>query len=199
MVRAFGGNTSLADFMLFAAFGRICEFFTALLQAALIRPPLPQQILRQAPPRCMLGECKAGLNVKHNLVAASLRDALIATVRRQLASGTQCGVAVCVYWHGQPLAHVCGGGMVKVNNVTDMTVALPHAHAKTNTVFRDAASGWLAQWRPVQRDTLFMGYSVVKGVAATCLMACVDNGEVAYDQVSGMMRSNGCWSPKLSS
>lgn len=184
--------------MLFVAFGRICEFFTALLQAALIRPPLPQQILRQAPPRCMLGERKTELKDEYKVVAASLRDALIATLRRQLASGTQCGVAVCVYWHGQPVAHVCGGGMVKVNNMTDMTAALPHSRAKTNTVFRDAASGWLAQWRPVQGDTLFMGYSVVKGVAATCLMACVDDGEVAYDQVSGIVHGNGCWSSQLS-
>jgi len=55
--------------------------------------------------------------------------------------------------------------------------------ADAHAVFRDAASGgWQAHWKPVQHDTLFMGFSVVKGVTATCLMSCVDESELAYDQ-----------------
>jgi CubicO group peptidase (beta-lactamase class C family) len=83
---------------------------------------------------------------------------LFAAMRRQLASGRQVGIAVVVYHHGQEICHVCGG------------------------IFRAAGSGWGRDWSPVDGDTLFMGCSAVKGVAATCLMSCVDRGEVSYQQ-----------------
>ena len=168
-------------------FARMCEFSTALLQAALIRPPPPEEILRLAPPRCMLAgrSAHSDANAKHDLVVGPLRDALIATLRRQLTSGTQCGVAVCVYWHGVPVAHVCGGGDPNNMPCSYAPRKASRVCSKTNAVYRATGSGWQAKWQPVQQDTLFMGYSVVKGVAATCLMSCVDAGEVAYDQVLG--------------
>ena len=112
------------------------------------------QILRRAPPRCTTPHSHA----EDAFAAAPLRDAVIAAMERQLASGRQVGIAVAVYHHGQEICHVCGG------------------------VFRAAGSGWERAWTPVDGDTLFMGYSIVKGVAATCLMSSVDRGEVSYQQ-----------------
>ena len=133
---------------------RVFELIVALLQAAVIRPPPPHEVLHRAPPRCITSHSR----MEDAFAAAPLRDAVIAAMRRQLASGRQVGIAVAVYHHGQEICHVCGG------------------------MFRAAGSGWGRDWSPVDGDTLFMGYSVVKGVAATCLMSCVDRGEVSYQQ-----------------
>ena len=137
---------------------RLCEIATALLQLVWLRPPAPQEILRCAPPRSVQQQLGAYIQLPggRRFATAPLSDALVAAVERQLASGTQVGMAVAVYWHGQLVAHICGG------------------------VYRAAGTGWGAEWRPVQPDTLFMGFSVVKGVAATCLLTAVDRGEVSY-------------------
>ncbi len=65
-------------------------------------------------------------------------------------SPTQVGMSVCVYYQGRQVANVCGG------------------------VYQSLEDG--SSWAPVTPATLFMAYSVVKGVAATALLTCVDAG-----------------------
>ena len=71
----------------------------------------------------------------------------------------ELGVRADTHARTQPVCHICGG------------------------MYRALDSGWRVQWLPVQQDTLFMGFSVVKGVAATCLLSCVDKGEIDFLQV----------------
>ena len=135
------------------------ELTCAVILHLFSRPPPPAQVLRLAPPHSHVPRdswilLPGGTRAE----TAPLCDAIVAELERQLASGTQVGTAVVVFWHGQLVANVCGG------------------------VFRAAGCGWRGKWEPVTPDTLFMGYSVVKGVAATCLMTCVDRGEVDYQQ-----------------
>ena len=59
-------------------------------------------------------------------------------------------MSVCVYYKGRQIANVCGG------------------------VYQPLVNG--EQWMPVTPSTLFMAYSVVKGVVATALLTCVDGG-----------------------
>lgn len=71
-------------------------------------------------------------------------------------------MAISVYYKGQEVAHVCGG------------------------VYR-SMGGARDEWKAVDPNTLFMSYSVCKGVAATGLMTCVDRGECRYlDTVSAL-------------
>lgn len=64
----------------------------------------------------------------------------------------QVGMSVSVFSQGREIATVCGG-------------VCQHM---------DGGGG---SWHAVDDRTLFMSYSVVKGVAATALATCVDAGE----------------------
>ena len=115
-------------------------------------PPSPAEIMAEAPPRVCGGGAGGGTGIK---VGEAVKRELDALIR----DGTEVGVSVTVYLEGKELASVVGGVFQPVQ--TD-----------------DGSDGW----RPVTEETLFMSYSVVKGVAATALLTCVDAGEVSYSQ-----------------
>jgi CubicO group peptidase (beta-lactamase class C family) len=135
------------------------------VQASRRSVPLPADIVDLAPPKCFLDEGSlAAFKDKDRNKAIDprrLNDAIEELMLRQLEAGTQVGMQVSVYYKGLHVAHVCGG------------------------VYR-SMEGWAANdWKAVDPSTLFMSYSVCKGVAAAGLMTCVDRGECAYeDKVS---------------
>ena len=62
------------------------------------------QVLRQAPPRCVLTTESPNIIQLSNgaeVATAPLRDALLAALHKQIASGRQVGMAVVVYWRGE--------------------------------------------------------------------------------------------------
>jgi len=119
--------------------------------------PLPADVARLAPPTSALpaGRSAPFSDGARTVDPARLQAAIGECMRSQLEAGTQVGMAVAVYYRGRQVAHVCGG------------------------VYR-SMGGTGGEWRAVDADTLFMSYSVCKGVAAAGLMTCVDRGECAY-------------------
>ncbi len=90
---------------------------------------------------------------EYRRVVSAVNSALTRECDRLLASGSELGLSVSVYLRGHEIARVCGG------------------------VYRPRGS---RGWRAVGPDTLFMGYSVAKGVAATALLAISDRGLLEY-------------------
>ena len=119
--------------------------------------PLPDDILAFAPPTNVLGGGDGSGGGKGSAGEERLSQAIQTVMRQQIAAGTQIGMAVAVYYKGRNVAHVCGG------------------------VFRPMGGGGGGDaWKAVDANTLFMSYSVCKGVAAAGLMTCIDRGECAY-------------------
>ena len=126
--------------------------------------PRPEDIVRFAAPESFLAESDLApfANADRIIEPKRVSDDIQDLMRSQLAAGTQIGMAVSVYYKGQEVAHVCGG------------------------VYR-SMGGARDEWKAVDPNTLFMSYSVCKGVAATGLMTCVDRGECRYlDTVSAL-------------
>ena len=70
------------------------------------------------------------------------------------------GTSVCVYLRGRLILYVLGG-----------------VYRSSTTALSEEGS-----WRPVDEHTLFMSYSVSKGVTAMVLLSLVDKGLVSYDE-----------------
>ena len=117
-------------------------------------PPDPDYILKHAPPtsctESSTGKTRAGVSRRQ------LEDAIKVVMERQIRRGSQIGMSVSVYLHGEEVASVCGG------------------------MCRTLRGG--GRWKPVTKDTIFMSYRVCKGVSATALLTCVDRGECEFDQ-----------------
>ena len=89
---------------------------------------------------------------------AHMSAALLKEVERILQAGTQRGLAVCVYYRGRELACVVGG---------------------------IGRTDGCSTWKPLEDDSLWMSYSVAKGVSAATLLSIADCGLCSYhDPVS---------------
>jgi CubicO group peptidase (beta-lactamase class C family) len=81
----------------------------------------------------------------------ALAEQVRAVLERQVAEGSQTGVQVAAYHHGQPVVDEAAGVMGPGDP------------------------------RPVRPDTLFYAFSVVKGVAALAVHMLADRGLIDYD------------------
>jgi len=149
-LRPLSGMSAMTGAVMFPLVPTISVLATVAVVRAVRKsfiPPDPAKVLKLGPPRsCMRDESTK------DSVARELENALVETMKEQIASGRQVGIAVSVYLHGKEIANVCGG------------------------IVREASP--FSDWRPVERDTLFPSFSVAKGIAATALMTCVDAKEV---------------------
>jgi CubicO group peptidase (beta-lactamase class C family) len=130
-----------------------------LVQASKCALPQPDDVLELAAPKCFLDEGSSSAPFKDGdktVHPKQLSEAIQKVMRAQLQAGTQVGMQVSVYYKGRQVANVCGG------------------------VYRSMSEGG-DTWKAVDPSTLFMSYSVCKGVAAAGLMTCVDRGECKYD------------------
>ena len=88
-----------------------------------------------------------------------LNTLILNILKRQILEGNNTGCAVSSYLHGELLVNVCiGGAEMAVNNTSKTT------------------------WQPIDLDTLFMSWSVCKGLAATTILTLVDQGVLKYEQ-----------------
>lgn len=80
-----------------------------------------------------------------------LNDKIDSLIEKQVSDGRQIGVQVCAYQQGKKILETCAGQM-----------------GPTDT-------------RPVNNNSLFFSWSMVKGVAATALHIMADKGHIEYD------------------
>lgn len=127
--------------------------------------PTPEEVLRIGPPRSLL---KTSSPTEKNKIPEEeekhlerrkrLEERVLSEVAAQLRSGRHLGTAVCVYQHGRLVLHIVAG------------------------VFRSPSErNEAASWKPVDENTLFMSYSVAKGVTAMGLLSLVDDELLSYD------------------
>ena len=81
----------------------------------------------------------------------ALNEAVHSLLNEQIERGTQLGVQVCAYRHGEPIVDTWAGQMGPEDP------------------------------RPVGPDSLFLSFSTTKGVAATALHILADRGQIDYD------------------
>jgi CubicO group peptidase (beta-lactamase class C family) len=81
----------------------------------------------------------------------SINDAVDALIQQQVADGRQIGVQVCAYKDGMVVVDACAGHMGPNDS------------------------------RSVQADSLFLSFSMTKGVAATAVHILADKGLLEYD------------------
>eukprot|EP00960_Hanusia_phi_P069234 767039-Hanusia_phi.AAC.2 len=117
-------------------------------------PPDPDQILLHASPASCT-ECRED-RTRKGISRRGLEDVIKHVMGQQIRRGSQVGMSVSVFLEGEELASVCGG------------------------VYRPV--GARSSWKPVTKDTIFMSYSVCKGVSATALLTCVDRDECKFEQ-----------------
>jgi CubicO group peptidase (beta-lactamase class C family) len=115
-----------------------------------VDPGLLEEEIKILKSQCVV-TCKGTRGMTFEISCQVIKERM----RAQLEAGTQVGMAVAVYYRGRQVAHVCGG------------------------MYR-CMGGKEGEWQAVDPNTLFMSYSVCKGVAAAGLMTCVDRGECAY-------------------
>jgi len=108
-------------------------------------------------PRAILAAAPARCFLRGKQICP-VNSAVCALINQQLASGRQLGIQVAAFHHGQPIISVCGGLIRKRGRI-----------------------GWM----PVTPSTLFMAYSVSKGISAMAVAVLVDQGVLDWsDPVS---------------
>lgn len=109
-------------------------------------------------PRELLADYPARFSVQdcEGVDVVRLNEALVGLVHTQVAKGCRLGTQIAAFYKGRQIVNVYGGaGQFLVDGAT--------------------------QWLPVQSDSLFMSYSVVKGVAAALLAYVMHRAQVTYD------------------
>jgi len=131
----------------------VASMFVVLLTSRGTKTPTTEEILRMGKPRVCGGDDWSQGEGKR------VGEAVRREVEALILEGREVGVSVSVHLKGRELATVVGGVYSPL----------------------EAADG-SPEWLPVTPKTMFMSYSVVKGIAATALLTCVDAAEVRYDQ-----------------
>eukprot|EP00298_Acanthocystis_sp_HF-20_P007978 c17397_g1_i1.p1 GENE.c17397_g1_i1~~c17397_g1_i1.p1 ORF type:complete len:464 (+),score=148.95 c17397_g1_i1:47-1438(+) len=119
------------------------------------------EILSISPARSVLNESSASFSSSKTTLK------LIEIINNQILNEREIAIQVCAYLKGKEVINIVGGVMAVKR----------HSHNWLSFIQSSSSISWI----PITNQTLFMSYSVCKGVSATTLLTLVDKGKVKYE------------------